>query len=299
VTFKCDNCPATSFLRSNPAVRKQRHHLDPASNRQLSLCNACGLKLKRNQNRSLVEKKDGIQCGGKREYLAAGVSFGQRVARLVGDDAALRFYCPRHRPGQATGCGCLQAFLCGPGGEDDGQELGKRAGLLLRYHSRAQELVAGAGPAGGRSDQFQEFVLTNRDYLKSQLRLCEPAVQRVLLYSNNFLYKARRTGGGRRLEPDTAGSRQVVAVPGGSVLVQHEAACACGAGARLERGKVEAWRTRATGPGGQAARRAVVEEMWRAAGGRLCPALGQLVTGAGLSAIGRLAARLRREADRA
>merc|ERR1719508_188194 len=83
--------------------------------------------------------------------------------------------------------------------EGDSDEIVKRAKLLLRYHKRAKELITALNielqgrPGSKRSKEFEDFIVTNRDYLKTQLRLCEPAVQRILLYSNNFLYKASAT----------------------------------------------------------------------------------------------------------
>ena len=293
-SFLCDNCPATSYLRGNPAVKKRRYFFDETTRKQLCLCNACGLKFKRKQNQKppINKEVESKECVGKSEYLAAGVSFGQQVAELVEDEAALRFYCPKYRGG--GGCGCLQAFLQGPAKEDR-EETSKRAALLLRYHRKAEELVQEEGRPGARSQEFEEFVLTNRDYLKSQLRLCEPAVQRILLYSNNFLYKTTLQGRGQRVEVQTAGSVQVAGVEGGQVLGQHSSSCGCGSGAGLEQGRVEEWRTQAVR--GQAARRQVVREMWEKERGRLCPLLVQLVTGGGLSAIRRRIRELGRGGD--
>ena len=62
----------------------------------------------------------------------------------------------------------------GEGGEEE--EVVKRARLLLRYNKKARELGG-----SGRNEQFDTFVLTHRDYLKTQLRLCELAVQRILI----------------------------------------------------------------------------------------------------------------------
>ena len=289
--FRCDLCPATSYTQGG-AARKQRFVLDELTGARLALCNACGLRLKRKQNQKPVVEEEAVErsAGGKAEYLVEGEAFGHRMVELVGDPVARRFFCPKFRG--SAGCGCLQAFLQSPS-PADAQEVAKRARLLLRYYRKAEELVQGGRTEGGaaRTAEFQEFVLTNRDYLKSQLRLCEPAVQRILLYSNNFLYKAP-AGRGRRVETQTTGTRQVARVEASRVLEEHSTSCTCGSGEALEQEQVEGWRARAGG--GQAARRVVVEEMWRAAGGRLCRHLVQLVTGAGLSAIGRQLAQLRR-----
>ena len=49
----------------------------------------------------------------------------------------------------------------------------------MRYHKKSSELIATA-ECSTRSDEYDDFVLTNRDYLKTQLCLCELAVQKVL-----------------------------------------------------------------------------------------------------------------------
>lgn len=292
--FHCDLCPATSYTQGG-AARKQRFVVDELTGARLALCNACGLRLKRKQKQKPVVEEAVVapSGGGKAEYLAQGEAFGQRIGELVGDTVARRFFCPKFRG--SAGCGCLQAFLQSPL-PADAEEVAKRGRLLLRYYRKAEELVQGGRTEGAatRSAEFEEFVLTNRDYLKSQLRLCEPAVQRILLYSNNFLYKAP-AGGGRRVEAETTGGRQVARVEAGRVLEEHATSCTCGTGAALEQEQVVRWR--AVAGGGQAARRAVVEEMWREAGGRTCRQLVQLVTGAGLSAIGRQLAQLRKDAS--
>ena len=59
-------------------------------------------------------------------------------------------------------------------------ETKKRVKLLLRYHKRSAELISKNESTNSRSDEYDNFVLTNRDYLKTQLSLCEPAVQKVL-----------------------------------------------------------------------------------------------------------------------
>ena len=66
-----------------------------------------------------------------------------------------------------------------PTEKGDFDETKKRANLLLRYHKKSSELIATA-ECSTRSDEYDDFVLTNRDYLKTQLCLCELAVQKVL-----------------------------------------------------------------------------------------------------------------------
>ena len=51
----------------------------------------------------------------------------------------------------------------------------------------------GLGNGQKKSKEFEEFVLTNRRYLRDDIKLCERATQRILLYSNNFLHKKLKT----------------------------------------------------------------------------------------------------------
>ena len=60
------------------------------------------------------------------------------------------------------------------------EETKKRVNLLLRYHRRSAELISDNDRTATRSEEYDNFVLTNRDYLKTQLSLCEQAVQKVL-----------------------------------------------------------------------------------------------------------------------
>ena len=61
--------------------------------------------------------------------------------------------------------------------------------LLMTFRCRN----IGFGNGHKKSKQFEEFVLRKRDFLKSVLKLCERATQKILLYSNNFLHKKRKT----------------------------------------------------------------------------------------------------------
>lgn len=51
----------------------------------------------------------------------------------------------------------------------------------------------GLGNGQRKSGEFEEFVLEKRKYLRNEVKLCERATQRVLLYSNNFLHKRLKT----------------------------------------------------------------------------------------------------------
>ena len=175
--FHCDKCGVKNFVKGNSSYKKCRHFYDADFKKTLKLCNACGLKLKRKSTKTVVKeyKVDQVESN-KQEYLDKGKEFGQYISSLVNDEAAKAFFCPKFR---SKPCACLQTFM--QSNLNDVLEIKKRAGLLLRYHKKAKELIEASSPDINvkRSKEFDQFVLTNRDYLKSQLRLCEPAVQKA------------------------------------------------------------------------------------------------------------------------
>lgn len=51
----------------------------------------------------------------------------------------------------------------------------------------------GLGNGHRKSQEFEDFVLSKRDYLRHELKLCEKGCQKILSYSNNFLHKRMKT----------------------------------------------------------------------------------------------------------
>ena len=51
----------------------------------------------------------------------------------------------------------------------------------------------GFGNGQKKSKIFSDFVANCRDYLRREMKLCERMMQRILCYSNNFLYKQLKT----------------------------------------------------------------------------------------------------------
>lgn len=62
---------------------------------------------------------------------------------------------------------------------------------IYNYFVRSKNIGLGNGQR--KSSEFEEYVLEKRKYLRDNLKLCERATQRVLLYSNNFLHKKLKT----------------------------------------------------------------------------------------------------------
>ena len=291
----CDDCGATHFTKGNTQIKKWRHVFDEESKRNLKLCNACGLKLKRKQTKKEAPTKLLVDTD-KDKYLEEGRAFGVNIARLIDDVSAKQFFCPKFR---GKPCRCLQTFM--QSNMNDITEVKKRANLLLRYHKKAKELMdPGTQESNSslkRSKEYDHFVLTNRDYLKSQLRLCELAVQKVLGYSNNFLYKQNRTEGKRlTIKPTIGAEKSSINVE--DIPESHEEVCkdvSCTAQARAIPCP-DLVRLRDKAREGQADRKAAIEELlerWS-----VCGCFIQLVTGAGISLITRLARQGRNQGDK-
>ena len=294
--FRCDNCGAENFLKGNGQVRKCRHVYNAETRKTLKLCNACGLKLKRKQNKK--DKPVILVTGNEKDkYLQEGRAFGRYISELVNDEEAKQFFCPKFR---GKPCRCLQTFM--QSDMNDITEVTKRANLLLRYHKKAKELMsAGSSEAKSsciRSKEFDHFVLTNRDYLKSQLRLCEQAVQKVLGYSNNFLYKNKVEEGKRITVKQTVGAEKLNIAPDDIVMVHDEQCrdtnCKREMGTISEQ-DIQNWRKKSQS--GQSSRNSVIREMVDRSSGQLCRQLIQVVTGAGISCIARVDRQMRKKKE--
>ncbi|XP_031565617.1 uncharacterized protein LOC116300805 isoform X2 [Actinia tenebrosa] len=213
VPFKCDKCGSPYV--TNPSRRgnrvktsshqpSPRHKVDPQTGKTLTLCNACGLSFDRpkKQNR---EKQQPSQ-EDKIKYLEESQTFAKALAEKLGDPDAEKLYCPLYK---THACGCLQSYL------GQGQDVIEKAKELLELLKQAQELSKekcydpselknkpsktkrskniGLGNGQRKSKNFEDFVLEKRVYLRENLRLCERATQKVLIYSNNFLHKKLKT----------------------------------------------------------------------------------------------------------
>ena len=184
--FICGVCNSETFLKQNPNVNKCRLILDSKTNKLIRACNACGLKFKRRRKgvkvkASVKTKTNSTISEDKKQYLESAKSYALEISKLVKDDIAKNFYCPKFR---TKPCGCLQTFLQFDKGNIE--ETTKRVNLLLRYHKKSLELISENNDSNTRSHEYDNFVLTNRDYLKTQLNLCELAVQKILRYRNRL-----------------------------------------------------------------------------------------------------------------
>ncbi|KAH3796848.1 hypothetical protein DPMN_150423 [Dreissena polymorpha] len=72
----------------------------------------------------------------------------------------------------------------------------------------------GLGNGHKKSKRYEEFVIVERTKLREDVRLCERATQKVLMYSNNFLHKRLKTEGRPcRIERTRGKAQQVVVTP--------------------------------------------------------------------------------------
>ena len=294
--FKCDNCGGKNFLKGNEKVRKCRHVFDAETRKTLKLCNACGLKLKRKQTRKVTTAKP-VTDTDKQKYLEEGRAFGQHISELINDELAKQFFCPKFR---GKPCQCLQTFM--KSDMNDITEVKKRANLLLRYHKKAKELMEAGSQetksSGKRSKEYDHFVLTNRDYLKSQLKLCEQAVQKVLGYSNNFLYKSKGDVGKRiTIKPTTGSEKLNIAIF--DIVPVHNGQCRdpnCKKQvATIIEQDLRNWREKSQS--GQTSRHSIIKEMVERSSWQLCDQFIQMVTGAGISCIARVRREMRRDKE--
>ncbi|XP_033732458.1 mucin-22-like [Pecten maximus] len=211
--FLCDLCMSPyvinrSLKRSlknkrskhNPAPRNK---MDPLTGKILMLCNACSITFDRPRKpRKIVPVPTAEEM---EKYLEGAKHFAKHLAEKMNRPEAERLYCPVVRP---KTCACLQRYISGDG-DSDGFDT--RAKAMIDLLMKAKELSSekcyskdietkrkrmgpknqgiGIGNGQKRSKAFEEFVLSQRTYLKNDIKLCERAVQKVLMYSNNFLHK--------------------------------------------------------------------------------------------------------------
>ncbi|PSN52162.1 hypothetical protein C0J52_06455 [Blattella germanica] len=115
--------------------------------------------------------------------------------------------------------------------------------------------------------EFEDFVLENRKYLREELHLCERGVQKVLMYSNNFLHKKLKTSPNRscRLERSIGKNARGVLKPISELINEPCCSDKCVAMAQTHSKLLEDWRNIAKK--GQREARRVLAEMLTPSGG--------------------------------
>ncbi|XP_034255427.1 uncharacterized protein LOC117653695 [Thrips palmi] len=208
-SFACDKCGSTSVvdpsrcrlpIDQNKKTQSARKKVDPSTNRILSLCNACGLAF----SRPPKENKASISIEDRAMFLREAEAFAKSIAEKVGKPAAERLFCPAYK---TKPCGCIQTYLSSTGEDESSLEsrveyllqffntacdLNRRKNLFPEYDSEQrskEDTSINPTERKHRQKEYEHFILDTRQALRENLRLCERACQRILLYSNNFLHK--------------------------------------------------------------------------------------------------------------
>ncbi|XP_022247033.1 uncharacterized protein LOC106463742 isoform X2 [Limulus polyphemus] len=316
--FCCDICKSPYVIHPHRKIKRRirnlpapRHHLDPETNKNLILCNACGLAIK--TKKSKRPKKDKIipSPEEKEKYLREAQAFALSLVEVLRDQDAERLFCPEFKQ---QPCACLQKYIIG-GGDTERPEL--KAGHLLHLLKEAKQLSrlkcytveqnngkqkkrpahnVGLGNGQKRSVKFEEFVLQKRNYLKHSLGLCERATQRVLMYSNNFLHKRLKTEPekGPRVERKKGKAALGLLKPVTDLATETCCLNYCILMAISHELLLEEWRERAKS--GQAeARRVLAEMLTPSGGGRTnCYKFISMVTGCSYTTITKVNDQMRR-----
>lgn len=312
--FKCDLCGSPYVI--NPTRRgnrpklsthhpSPRHKVDPETGKTLTLCNACGLSFDR-PKKARKERLD-PDPEEKRKYQEDASQFAMSLVEGLGDPDASRLSCPHFK---FRACGCLQSYIVGDG--SNAQESRERASDMLQLLKKAKELSSkkcydteevrtqsktskrskniGLGNGQRKSGEFEEFVLEKRKYLRNEVKLCERATQRVLLYSNNFLHKRLKTDPSKPLRIERQKGKAAL---GKLKLIEDlpkERCCVdnCVMIGLTHSNLLKQWRDRAVS--GQTEARRVLAEMLTPSGGARsnCYKFISWVTGCSHSTIGRV-----------
>ncbi|XP_033119138.1 probable basic-leucine zipper transcription factor Q [Anneissia japonica] len=308
--FSCDNCKSPYIVNPKRSISKKdpkrapapRYKVDPESGKKLTLCNACGLLFDRQKKRGA--KPPVATEADRKKYAEECEKFSQSLACGMNDPEAARFTCTVF---QSRACACLQKYIIGDGNPEDCTartnnllDLLKQAKVLRLkkcYNPDDVEVKGrkkiGLGNGHKKSKEYEEFVLKKRQYLRNELNLCERAVQKVLLYSNNFLHRRLKT------EDQTWRVERVRGKSARGLLktieeMQNERCCddECVLLAKTHSFLLTKWRERATSS--QAEARKVLAEMLTPSGGRSnCFNFITMVTGSSARTIGRVREQMR------
>lgn len=312
--FKCDLCGSPYVI--NPSRRgnrpklsthqpSPRHKVDPTTGKTLTLCNACGLSF----DRPKKQRKERAEPDPeeKRKYQEEANQFAMSLVEGLGDQDAERLCCPHFK---FRACGCLQSYVIGDG--SNMQESRDRANDMLQLLKKAKELSSkkcynieevrnqaktskrskniGLGNGQRKSSEFEEFVLEKRKYLRNDVKLCERATQRVLLYSNNFLHKRLKTDPTKPLRVERQKGKAALGKLRVIEDLPKERCCVdnCVMIALTHANLLKQWRDRAIS--GQTEARRVLAEMLTPSGGARsnCYKFISWVTGCSHSTIGRV-----------
>ncbi|XP_071802792.1 uncharacterized protein [Asterias amurensis] len=317
--FCCDKCGTNSIIKPtrflNPktnTLRRRRiigirYKVDPNTKKRLTLCNACGLQFDRMEKNQDGYKPPRATEQDKKKYKEDAGRFASSLVEGLKDPDAARLACLHI---SSKPCGCMQRYIIAEGNMEESRD---RASQLLKMIKDAKKLKdkksynveelltkgkkfrkVGLGNGQKRSKEFEEFVLTNRQNLRNNLKFCERACQRILSYSNNFLHKRLKTEPEQRERiKRTKGQMALGRLK--DVADLHELKCCegeCVMMAHTHAVLLKTWRERANS--GQAEARKVLAEMLTPSGKvSNCATFITLVTGCSLSTIQSVASQMK------
>ncbi|XP_030853674.1 uncharacterized protein LOC115929231 [Strongylocentrotus purpuratus] len=307
--FCCDSCGSRFVV--NPLRRKPgqsskgkatpRYVVDQESQKLLTLCNACGIKMERKSRAPPRDPPPSVE--DKQRYYESAQHFAASLVEGLGEPDAEKLTCPVYN---TKPCGCIQKFIIGEG---DREESKKRAIQLLsilkdakrlrekKFYNREEVLSKGKGQrkvglgnGHRKAKEYEDFVLANRKILRGDLRMCERATQRILLYSNNFLHKRLKTDPQNRTQRLQRTKGQAALGKLVDVEKLSEQTCClekCVLLARTHSLLLNQWRDRAIS--GQTEARKVLAEMLTPSGqGSNCARFIAMVTGSSITTIARV-----------
>ncbi|XP_014681343.1 PREDICTED: polyhomeotic-proximal chromatin protein-like [Priapulus caudatus] len=309
--FSCAVCKSPHVCK--PSRRKNLNYVpaprlwtNPITLKVLTLCNACGITFNtqaKAQGQAETKRRARlVNAQDRSNFREEAQNFGKALSEKLQDSDSINLYCSRFT------CRCIQRHLLGGkdniNGPFDEQLLMRQSSRLLRVMKQAKQLKMekcynpqevqnhrkkniGIGNGQRRSENYEQFVYQSRSYLKTDVKLCEQGVQKVLLYSNNFLHKRLRTENASRSERFN-GKKPSQFLPIDEL--PHHRCCLdnCVNLATTHGSLLQQWRDRAVQ--GIAERRQVIAEMLTPSGGGRsnCYSFIQLVTGSSKGAISRV-----------
>ncbi|XP_053380699.1 uncharacterized protein LOC123547928 [Mercenaria mercenaria] len=271
-----------------PKVRTDRN-----TGREMMLCNACVQIFDRPQRR-VVKTATVPTEEEKKEYLQEVDHFIKTVKTEFDDPLVEKLFCPLS---QKKLCGCLQKYIQSTGNSHvpvfislmkEAIELRKEKSYPVTEDNKKVKLI-GLGNGHKKSKRYEEFVLNQRRVLKEDMRLCERATQKILMYSNNFLHKRLKTENRPCRVERTRGKAALGQLPDlHTMMDRHCCSDNCVMLALTHKRLLQDWRDRAL-QGQQEARRVMAEMLTPAGATHInCYSFISMVTGCSQTTIARV-----------
>ncbi|XP_052788266.1 uncharacterized protein LOC128223070 [Mya arenaria] len=281
--FSCHMCKSpfvVNLKKSGKKGGRSRHmplpkiRIDKNTNQEMQLCNACVALYDKPLRRRISKPVDVPTEEQQTKYKEGIEEFIAELKNEWSDPRVEKLYCP---PSQKKLCGCLQKFIKTSVKSDQKHEVDLLLDLMKEAEKLRQEkcyvmpenqktrVSVGLGNGQKKSKRFEDFVIIHRQRLREDMRLCERATQRILIYSNNFLHKRLKTDNRPCRIERTRGKAILGKLPDIEAMIDmYCCADSCVMLALTHRRLLQDWRTRAQQ--GQAEARRVLAEMLTPAG---------------------------------